>query len=152
MQLANVGIALGAFVRTLVTRSRFDDYLDGNTFALTPIEIEGLENFMVLGCSGCHKSPSIGGTVKRSLGVKFPYEANLRGRQFKVPGLRNVAKTGPYLHDGSISDLRQVIEIMAYHQLGKKLETEQVDSIEAFLGTLTGRIEPRHIARPLLPQ
>jgi cytochrome c peroxidase len=57
---------------------------------------------------------------------------------FKVPSLRNVAKTGPYFHDGSVKTLDQAVSIMAEYQLGKQLSKEEVTDIVAFLGSLTG--------------
>ena len=59
---------------------------------------------------------------------------------FKVPGLRNVAKTPPYFHDGSVDDLSQAVRIMAKLQLGRDLGAEQVPAIVAFLHSLTGPI------------
>ena len=57
---------------------------------------------------------------------------------FKVPSLRNVAKTGPYFHDGSVKTLDQAVSIMAEYQLGKQLSKEEITDIVAFLGSLTG--------------
>ena len=71
--------------------------------------------------------------------------------QFKVPSLRNVAKTGPYFHDGSIETLEEVVAIMAYHQAGQKLDGNQVADVVAFLGSLTGEVDATYIARPELP-
>ena len=59
---------------------------------------------------------------------------------FKVPGLRNVAKTAPYFHDGSVSNLKDAVTIMAQLQLNKKLSDTDVSDIVAFLNTLTGEI------------
>jgi cytochrome c peroxidase len=68
---------------------------------------------------------------------------NLTNRQmdafvFKVPSLRNIAVTAPYLHDGSAETLEEAIIIMGRTQLGRTLTTEQTLSIKAFLKTLTG--------------
>jgi len=57
---------------------------------------------------------------------------------FKVPSLRNVARTAPYLHDGSVADLRQATDIMLRYQVGAKLPDADADCIVAFLATLTG--------------
>lgn len=59
---------------------------------------------------------------------------------FKVPSLRNVEKTFPYYHDGSVSELGEAIEIMAYTQLDKELTDQEIADIGAFLSTLTGTI------------
>jgi cytochrome c peroxidase len=68
---------------------------------------------------------------------------------FKVPSLRNVAKTGPYFHDGSIATLDEAVTLMAKHQLGKELKADEVKSIVTFLGALTGEL-PK-ITPPALP-
>jgi len=70
---------------------------------------------------------------------------------FKVPMLRNVAKTGPWFHDGSIQNLDDAIRLMARHQLGRQLGTSEIASIRAFLESLTGRIDAAFVARPELP-
>ena len=70
---------------------------------------------------------------------------------FKVPSLRNVYKTGPYFHDGSIDSVEAAIRIMGEHQLGRTLSDEQVHSIAAFLKSLTGGINPVYIAKPVMP-
>jgi len=57
---------------------------------------------------------------------------------FKVPSLRNVAVTAPYLHDGSAATIEEAISIMGKTQLGKTLTVEEISLIKAFLNTLTG--------------
>ena len=71
---------------------------------------------------------------------------------FKVPSLRNIAKTGPYFHDGSIATLEEAIRLMGIHQLGVELNDEQVARIATFLATLTGVVDPEYIAAPELPE
>ena len=66
-------------------------------------------------------------------------------RVFKVPTLRNIEKTSPYLHDGSNSKLKSVIGIMAKHQLGKTLSSDDAEEIESFLSSLTAKKVPRKI-------
>ncbi len=63
---------------------------------------------------------------------------------FKVPSLRNVTKTHPYLHDGSVADLKEVIRIMGKAQLNVDLSNEQIASINEFLRTLS----PENPIRP----
>jgi cytochrome c peroxidase len=58
--------------------------------------------------------------------------------EFKVPSLRNVALTAPYLHDGSVKTLREVIMLMLQFQLGVTLQASEIDAIENFLESLTG--------------
>ena len=57
---------------------------------------------------------------------------------FRVPGLRNVAVTAPYFHDGSARTLKDAISTMAQLQLDITLPKKDIDSIEAFLISLTG--------------
>ncbi len=61
---------------------------------------------------------------------------------FRVASLRNVAMTGPYLHDGSVAKLDEMVTLMARHQLGRELSKEEVSSIVVFLGSLTGQLPP----------
>src|SRR5690606_10936077 len=57
----NLGKAIGAYERTLVTPSRFDDFLAGDDNALTQEELVGLQTFMDVGCITCHLGPGVGG-------------------------------------------------------------------------------------------
>ena len=59
---------------------------------------------------------------------------------FKVPSLRNIEKTDPYFHDASAKTLEEAVEMMAWHQIGQKLEDEETQAIVAFLKTMTGDI------------
>ena len=65
---------------------------------------------------------------------------------FKVPTLRNVELTPPYLHDGSKETLEETVKVMGKYQLGRNLTDEQAQSIVVFLKSLTGKL-PDH-ARP----
>jgi cytochrome c peroxidase len=60
---------------------------------------------------------------------------------FKVPSLRNVARTAPYFHDGSAETLEAAVRIMATYQLGRPISDEQVAAIVAFLDALSGEID-----------
>jgi cytochrome c peroxidase len=71
--------------------------------------------------------------------------------QFKVPSLRNIEKTHPFFHDGSISDLNQAVKIIAKLQLNKDLTDQEVQDIVTFLKSLTGTV-PENLAKaPALP-
>jgi cytochrome c peroxidase len=61
--------------------------------------------------------------------------------RFKTPTLRNIALTAPYLHDGSTSDLSEVILIMAEYQAGRTMSSQQVTAVEAFLNAQTGEYQ-----------
>jgi len=71
---------------------------------------------------------------------------------FKVPSLRNVAKTGPYFHDGSIATLEEAIRDMAVHQRGSRLSDADLKSIVTWLNALTGEIPYDYIKPPALPK
>lgn len=146
----NIGKAIGAFERTLLTPSRFDDFLKGDENALNDTEKRGLQKFISTGCANCHNGVAIGGNSYKKIGLVVPYETKDLGRfeitgletdkkVFKVPSLRNITKTGPYFHDGSVATLDEAIEEMAEHQLGRKVGPEFVADVKAFLGSLTGK-------------
>ncbi|MEM7202974.1 MAG: cytochrome c peroxidase [Planctomycetota bacterium] len=147
----NVQLAIGAFQRKLETRSRFDEFLDGKEDALTAIEKKGLKAFMNATCTTCHAYRTLGGYQAQKLGNIRPFETEDKGRMvvtgkkgdeymFKVPNLLNVAKTGPYLHDGSIESLEETVRFMAKHQVAIPVSEDQIKSIVAFLGSLTGEL------------
>ena len=151
LSYANLREAIAAFERTLRTEARFDDYLRGDSTALTDQEKRGLKRFMSVNCVRCHDGPLVGGTLHEKLGKEAPYH-NLEDKGlyevtnndedwmvFKVSQLRNVALTGPWFHDGSGTDLKEVVSIMARIQLATKLKDKDVDDIVAFLGALTGK-------------
>lgn len=147
----NLAHAIAAFERTLVTPGRFDDYMKGDSTALTNREQRGLKTFVETGCVTCHVSPTLGGTMYQKLGLVHPYEyTSDQGRyqvtkkeedkmMFKVPSLRNVALTAPYFHDGRVKSLGEAVNKMAHYQLGKTLTDEDTKNIVAFLGSLTDK-------------
>ena len=153
----NIQKAIGAFERKLVTPSKFDDYLAGDASALSENEKEGLDLFINSGCITCHIGNVLGGNMFQKFGLYGNYweytysEVVDNGRfdvtqnesdkyTFKVPSLRNVEKTYPYFHDGSINDLNEAVVIMAKVELGKDFTEEDASKIVDFLGTLTGEI------------
>jgi cytochrome c peroxidase len=69
---------------------------------------------------------------------------------FRVPSLRNIAKTGPYFHDGSVPELRRASRIMARVQLGRDLDDAALDELVALQEALTGRV-PDHFSPPPEP-
>jgi cytochrome c peroxidase len=160
--------AIGAFERTLVTPSQFDSFLKGDITALNVREKKGLKTYMETGCIMCHSGPYVGGQMYDKFGIFEPYwkytksESIDEGRYvvtkneadkyvFKVPILRNVAKTAPYFHDGSVDQLEDAVWIMGKIQLGKDLAKPQVEEIVTFLKSLTGKIPEDALRVPLLP-
>lgn len=153
----NIQKAIGAFERKLLTPSKFDDFLKGNKYALTEQEKDGLNVFISTGCIACHMGNVLGGKMFQKFGVygnywdltksakidngRFDITKNEADKyMFKVPSLRNVAKTAPYFHDGSVSNLKDAITMMAKLELDKKLSDKDVNDLVAFLGSLTGEI------------
>ena len=159
----NLAKAIGCFERGLITPSRWDKFLEGDKSALTAQEVEGLKIFTNVGCMVCHTGEYLGGSMFEKAGVveAWPNQAD-KGRHqvtkhkademmFKVPTLRNVEKTAPYFHDGSVATLPEAVRIMGRHQLGLELTDAEVDAIVAWLATLTGELPMDYIARPTLP-
>jgi cytochrome c peroxidase len=159
----NMAEAIGVFETKLITPSRWDSFLEGDKDALTDAEKIGFNKFVESGCNSCHSGPYLGGHLFNKIGLVKPWpNVDDLGRYevtneeadkffFKVPSLRNVVNTGPYLHDGSISSLDTLITMMAEHQMGKELTGEDVESIKTFLATLVGEIPWDQIKRPELP-
>lgn len=160
----NVGRAIGAFERGLVTPSRWDSYLAGDSTALSPAELRGFTTFVRVGCSSCHAGAYVGGQSFQKLGRVTPWPSlgdsgRIKVTQqpsdlyvFKVPSLRNVERTGPYFHDGSVASLDSAILLMGRHQLGRELTPAQIASIRAWLATLTGELPAAYIAAPPRPE
>ncbi len=152
IRLDNVGIAIGAFERTLVTPAPWDHYLAGDTSALSTQQRRGFNTFVDVGCVQCHSGVYLGAGQLQKLGLLRPWpDTKDRGRledtqqdsdwmMFKIASLRNVEKTGPYFHDGSIEQLPRAVRMMAHHQLDQELDDEEVEDIVAFLRALTGEL------------
>ena len=150
--------AIEEFEKTLLTpNSRFDRYLKGEKSAINDTELTGYELFKKYDCVTCHVGETLGGQSYELMGVKRDYfadrgsemteEDNGRFKQtktdrdkhrFKVPGLRNIALTAPYFHDGSIKTMKDAVDYMAKYQVDAILSNEELGEIVAFLETLTG--------------
>lgn len=159
VEYERIQTAIGAFERGLVTPSPFDRFLAGDLTALNKQQLEGLQTYMDTGCTACHAGVGVGGAGYFKLGMVVPYETEDIGRMkvteneadkhvFKAPSLRNITKTGPYFHDGSIKELDQAVKLMGKHQLGKDLDDAQVKGIIHFLDALTGTPDAGYIKEP----
>ncbi|MCG8423488.1 MAG: cytochrome-c peroxidase [Proteobacteria bacterium] len=156
---ANIRFSIAEYERTLVTlNSPFDQYLSGDDDAMSEAALRGAQLFAKIGCSDCHNGPALGGSSFEKLGVAKDYfkdrgnvteadygrynvTANEAHRhQFKVPTLRNIELTDPYLHDGTVTTLDEAIRKMATYQLDMTLEDDEVSDLTAFLKALTGEI------------
>ncbi len=159
----NVGRAIGAFERGLVTPSPWDRFIGGDEDAITDEQKAGFNQFVASGCMTCHNGTYVGGTMFQKLGLIKPWpsqkdlgrhevtQAETDKLVFSVPTLRNIAKTAPYFHDGSVATLDEAVRLMAGHQVGVELKDPEVKSILAFLDTLTGEIPQAYIVKPELP-
>lgn len=150
-----VSNALAEFQRSLLTpNGAFDRYLKGDDDAIDEQTLRGYQRFKSYGCISCHQGVAVGGNMYEKLGVIIPFKQHtpdlgryqLTGLEedkykFKVPSLRNVARTSPYFHDGSISTLEGAVTLMAKHQLGRNLSEQETDDIVKFLQSLNGSVD-----------
>jgi len=153
----NLKQAIAAFERTLITPSRFDDFLNGDRGALNEAEQRGLDSFLQLDCNSCHDGILVGGEAYEVLGQEHPYENQadqgiyeLSGDEndrmvFKVAPLRNVALTAPYFHDGKIASLDEAIRKIGKLQLDEELSESQVNDIASFLKALTDKNREHYV-------
>lgn len=179
LDIDNLARAIAAYERTLLTPdSPVDRFLKGDRTALSAQAQRGMKLFDRLGCVSCHSGPNYSGHIIKEGFLfypwnlqKFPtfrgsvYEAKYEltkdsGRfevtrnkrdlhMFRIPSLRNIALTAPYMHNGKVPNLEEAIRVMARTQLNKELNDEKVKDIAAFLEGLTGRL-PRQ-EQPRLP-
>ncbi len=160
----NAAKAIAAYERTLITPgSAYDRYVQGDRKALTAQQVRGMSEFAAVGCAGCHQGPNFSGPslpmgqgffMKFPVYPKSPYVAKYDlmkdpGRYdvthnpadrnvWRVPGLRNLLYTAPYMHNGSVKTLPEAVRVMASTQLNRELTAAQVGDITAFLESLTG--------------
>lgn len=168
---ANIAKALAAFQRTLISRnSAFDRFLTGDSRALSEEAQHGWELFKGdAGCIRCHNGPNLsdGKFYRLGIGLGDKGRGAITAEKsdqfaFRTPGLRDAARTAPYMHDGSIETLWRVVEFYyrgALEQTSDGLPTDirplmgqsysEISDIVAFLESLTG--EPIHIIPPKLP-
>ena len=150
------------FEKTLLTlNSKFDKYLQGKT-ELSKVEQKGFDLFQKYGCVTCHNGINIGGNSFQKFGsvIEYPFfEPKKTDRYvvtkniedigvYRVPSLRNVEHTSPYFHTGKVKKLKEAIKIMAYYNLGRKLEDADIEAIESFLKTLSGELPESLLERP----
>jgi len=146
---------IAVYERTLITPSRYDDFLNGEDKALSKSEKAGLEMFIDKGCVTCHGGVAIGGDMQPFEVVKkykFSNVGDFKGDKngmVKAPTLRNIEETAPYFHNGQIWSLKDAIKEMGSIQLGLTINDKEAKSIETFLKSLTGR-KPA-VIYPVLP-
>jgi cytochrome c peroxidase len=160
----NAAKAIAAYERTLITPgSAYDKYAKGDKKALNAQQVRGMEAFASSGCMSCHQGPAFNGpalpqgtgffmkfptfpdsiyTVKykltddpgRSSATKDPADVGM----WRVPTLRNLVSTAPYMHTGTVKTLPEAVRVMASTQLDKTLTDAEVNDIVAFFDTLSG--------------
>lgn len=164
----NVGRAIAAFERTIISdNSAFDQYIAGNSTAMSPSAIRGLNLFVGKGnCIACHDGPNFTDESFHNIGLADGdlgrYEISKDKSQlgaFKTPGLRNIIFSAPYMHDGSLGTLQEVVEhynqgapnVPNVSKLIKplNLSKQEVADLVAFMAALT---DPVVIERPTLPK
>ena len=155
LSFKNITYAIAAFERELITPSRFDNYLKGDENALSSEEKKGLKTYMDVGCTTCHAGALLGGNMYQKFGLFGDYWEYTNSSEidegrmmvtkneadkylFKVPSLRNIDKTYPFFHDGSVEKLDNAVRIMAKVELNKDLSDIETKEIVAFLASLTG--------------
>jgi cytochrome c peroxidase len=158
----NIAAALATYERTLVSPiTRFDKWIDGDATALTADEIAGFRLFTgKAGCANCHSGWAFTDSAFYDIGLA----GDDRGRgavlrlpaaehAFKTPSLREVSRSAPYMHDGSLPTLEAVIDHYAHGivarktvapELGRKLEFTAAERNElvAFLKSLSSDGDP----------
>lgn len=132
---ATLAKALAAFERTLVPRdSSFDRYLAGDDDAMSASAIRGLHGFVFQGCARCHSGPLLSDFQLHRLPVPprpgAPPDVGAGDGRFRTPSLRMVTRTAPYMHDGALATLDEVLDF--YHNL------DVTDPL------LDGDVEPAH--------
>jgi cytochrome c peroxidase len=169
----NLADAIASFEESLETAdTEFDAWMANRPNRMSPSAIRGREIFMSdkAKCFDCHFSPDFTGDEFKNIGLYDEIKYKDKGRYevtknpkdlgtFKVPGLRNVAVTGPYMHDGSFKNLKDVIEYYSdpskfvNHPINMDstlvkpilFSNQEKEDLEAFLKSLTDRQFVRHV-------
>ncbi|MBT2971673.1 MAG: hypothetical protein B6D72_14590 [gamma proteobacterium symbiont of Ctena orbiculata] len=192
----NIAKAIAAYERTLITPdSPYDRFVRGDRSALTAQQIRGMALFESTGCVLCHSGPNFSAASIFVDDIPFrlfpsvpdteydrqygftddrgaaPDKSGSKSGIWRIPSLRNVNRTGPYFHNGSVASLEEAVRIMARVQLNKSLSNSalddrsiqwlsgdqrlavathqalsdsEVDEIVAFLKALDGELPPLH--------
>lgn len=158
----DVARAISAFERTLVDHdSSFDRFARGDTSAMNDSQRRGLAVLRSHGCTNCHSGPMFSDYALHRLGVPdlrgAPRDPGAGGDRFRTPTLRNVSRTGPYMHNGSLGTLEDVFRF--YDRVNRRLDPAlegvrgpqrgEVDDLRAFLGALSDGTFDRTIPESL---
>lgn len=140
VNVGNLSKAIASYERTLIANnSRFDQYMRGDSNALTTGEKEGLNLFLKTGCAKCHSGPMLSDFKLHTLGVpdsqnRAETDAGVNNDYaFRTPTLRNLRYTGPYMHSGKFATLEQVLQFYEDIAGGKipnpNVKPAQVDTL-----------------------
>lgn len=169
----SIAMAIAAYERTLITPdSPYDQFVRGDQKALTAQQQRGMQAFADSGCVACHSGPNFSGpALPTGVGffMKFPVYSDSTlvakygllddpGKQqatgkpedahmWRVPTLRNLSYTAPYMHNGAVKTLPDAVRLMAQAQLNKSLDDAQVADIVAFLESLSGPFPDQQMPR-----
>ncbi len=136
----NLGKAIATYERTIIgNNSRFDQYMRGNSVVLSRNEKAGMELFLKDGCSKCHQGPMFSDFKTHVMGVpeqeklKIPDDGFEKRYAFRTPSLRNLRFTYPYMHNGKLKTLENVLEFYEDLSGGKvanpHVKQEQTDPL-----------------------
>lgn len=160
--IENIAKAIAAFERTIVMNdTRFNEFLDGDYDAMTEQEIHGMELFAGKArCISCHNGPAFSDHLFHNVGIESDDEGrkevtglNADDGAFRTPGLYGIAHHPPYMHDGSLETLEEVIDFYdrggddhpnkspIIHELN--LSDEEKEALLAFLHVLSGDESPQ---------
>lgn len=146
----NIVDAIAEFEKVLITpNSPFDRYLKGEDGSISIGVKHGYKLFVSKGCILCHHGVNVGGNLYNKFGIFHDANSSNLGRYavtkreedkylFKVPSLRNIAQTAPYMHDGRAETLRSAVLLMSQYQLGREIKATEIDLIVLFLESLSG--------------
>ena len=152
--VGNMLDAIAEYEKALITpNAPFDKYLNGEKKAISDEAERGYGLLVSKGCILCHHGVNVGGNLYNKFGIFHESNSSDLGRYditgrvedkyvFKVPSLRNVELTEPYMHDGSVKTLRDAVLVMTQYQLGREMTAQEIDDIVAFLRSLTAPIPP----------
>ena len=176
--IEHIAQAIAAYERSLITSDTpYDRFVRGDIDALSPAQVRGMALFQTVGCITCHHGPNFSAASifdssmpqrifpsnpipeeqRYNLLLKYNKASDTNRGVWRVPSLRNVALTGPWLHNGAVTELEEVVRIMAAGQLGRaghyllwsdkdstmrehnqpKLTDQEVKDIVAFLNALS---------------
>jgi cytochrome c peroxidase len=173
MTIDNAAKAIAAYERTLITpNSPYDRYVHGEKTALNARQLRGMQLFAETGCGSCHQGATFSGPalpagtpflqrfpvvatsplvaeyeldkdIGRAASTGKPEDQHL----WRVPTLRNLTHTAPYMHNGAVKTLPEAARVMASSQLARELTPAEAADLATFLESLTGEFPQQTMPR-----